>query len=67
MNAQGYLYEWFPPKDSLQSNFSNFSIPEAQRINYLKNLLKNKSIFLPPIYAEWEQTKTVINKNEMGE
>lgn len=66
-NAQGYLYEWFPPKDSLQSNFSNFSIPEAQRINYLKNLLKNKSIFLPPIYAEWEQTKTVINKNEMGE
>jgi hypothetical protein len=63
INAQGYLHEWFPPKNSPQSNLSNISIPATQRIDYLKSLLQNKSIFLPPIYSQWEQTKTVINKN----
>ena len=57
LNTQGYLYEWFPAQPSQKSNLSNISIPASQRINYLKNLLQNKSIFLPPIYAQWAQTK----------
>ncbi|MBI5022338.1 MAG: hypothetical protein HZB59_12960 [Ignavibacteriales bacterium] len=57
LGAQGYLHEWFPQNISDQSYLTNLQIPAVQRIDYLNILLGNKSMFLPPIYAEWAETK----------
>lgn len=57
LNAQGYLYEWFPPNRENDTKPLFAVIPSSQRVGYLINLLQHKSIFLPPIYAEWIQTK----------
>jgi hypothetical protein len=57
LNAQGYLYEWFPEKKQEGRVALAKLIPEGEKIAYLKTLLKVKSLFLPPIYSEWRQAK----------
>jgi len=59
IQVQGYLYEWIAKADN-QSIFSFANlIPSESKISYLKNLLelKNKKIFLTPIYAGWGKYK----------
>ena len=57
LNAQGYLYEWFPEKKQEGPLAVAMLIPEAGKIAYLKTLLGFKSLFLPPIYSGWRQAK----------
>jgi hypothetical protein len=57
LNAQGYLYEWFPEKKQESRVALAKLVPEAGKIAYLKTLLKVKSLFLPPVYSEWRQAK----------
>jgi hypothetical protein len=60
LNAQGYLYEWFPPASGKATNALSLSIPSSYKVGYIKNLIRNKSLFLPPIYSQWIQ----IRKND---
>jgi hypothetical protein len=59
LNAQGYLYEWVPEKKQEGGVALAKLIPKAEKIAYLKTLLKVKSLFLPPIYSECRQAKLV--------
>lgn len=56
LNAQGYLYEWMT-RDSKHNSALPFPIREEMKIAYLKKLLREKNLFLPPIYAEWKEHK----------
>jgi hypothetical protein len=66
LNAQGYLYEWFPEKRQGSRVALAKLIPGAGKIAYLKTLLKVKSLFLPPIYFEWRQAKLVNPRTAGG-
>jgi len=56
LNVHGYLYEWMP-ENSVLSDFQFINVNRTNKITYLKNLLKYKSVFLPPIYSEWKKEK----------
>jgi hypothetical protein len=66
LNAQGYLYEWFPEQKQEGRVALAGLIPGAGKIAYLKTLLKVKSLFLPPIYSEWRQAK-LVNPRTAGD
>jgi hypothetical protein len=57
VSAQGYLYEWMPENREQTVSSQKVLVPRERRISYLKTLLQHKSIFLPPIYADWIQMK----------
>lgn len=59
--AQGYLYEWFPTQKESAIPFITGTMEGADRIEMLKNLIKQKEIFLPPIYAGWRKSNVVEN------
>ncbi len=50
--AQGYLYEWFPDSPGVKAGESN-----VDRVALLKMLIREKNLFLPPIYAQWEKSR----------
>jgi len=57
LDVGGYLYEWFPQKNST-SLFAGFGdIINNDRIGFVKYLLKHKHLLLPPLYAEWLRNK----------
>ena len=53
--AKGYLYEWFPKQESPKFSFAADAVTGYDRVAMLKLLIKDKNIFLPPIYAEWRK------------
>jgi hypothetical protein len=66
LNAQGYLYEWFPEKKQEGRVALAKLIPKAGKIAYLKTLLRVKPLFLPPVYSEWRQAK-LMNPDTAGD
>ena len=61
MSARGYLYEWIQQKTD-QNIFSMFTnLIQDSKIDYLKHLLKNKNIFLPPVYTDWKRYKSEMS------
>jgi hypothetical protein len=57
LDVGGYLYEWLPEKKT-SSLFAGYrEIIGPDRIGFAKFLLKNKSLLLPPLYAEWRKLK----------
>ena len=63
INVRGYLHEWVP-EDNDRNGFAwTGFIPGNQRMNCLKSLLHDKSIFLPSIYAEWDAVKSRYSTN----
>jgi len=57
LDVGGYLYEWLPEKNST-SLFSGFGdVINNDKIEFTKFLLRNKSLLLPPLYAEWLSEK----------
>jgi len=57
LNAQGYLYEWMTERSRSVSAMS-LAIPAQMKIPYLRKILPDKNLFLPPIYAEWKEQKS---------
>jgi len=57
IDVRGYLHEWVPEDNDRHGFAWTGFIPENQRMNCLKSLLHDKSIFLPSIYAEWGAVK----------
>jgi len=57
--AQGYLYEWFPTQKESSTPFITETMEGADRIVMLKNLIKQKEFFLPPIYSGWRKSNVV--------
>jgi len=57
LDVGGYLYEWLPEKktSSLFAGYGKMIGPD--RIGFAKFLLNNKSLLLPPLYAEWRKLK----------
>ncbi len=55
--AQGYLYEWFPTPDEGSADGLAASLQGHERIALLKSVLRNREIFLPPIYREWRESR----------
>ncbi len=59
LDVQGYLHEWFPEENTnTQFEFVK-DISGDAKISFLKNLLKQKSLFLPMLYAKWREMKKV--------
>jgi hypothetical protein len=56
LKTEGYLHEWFFQTEEEESGFAGL-IPDNMKIPFLKNLLQHKNLFLPPIYAEWQDSK----------
>lgn len=56
LTVRGYLHEWIAKGDAVSSTWAG-SLPHGQRVNFLKMLLKQKSMFLPPIYAAWKERR----------
>ena len=54
--AQGYLYEWFPLEKYSTDNFLSNNIPIGDRVAMLSLLIRQKDLFLPPIYARWQKS-----------
>jgi hypothetical protein len=53
----GYMYEWLPEK-SRSSIFAGFgNIISTDKTEFVKFLLHNRSLLLPPLYAEWLKRK----------
>ena len=57
ISAQGYLYEWMPDIRDRNISSQKILVPENQRIQYIKDLVQQRSLFLTPIYAEWAQLR----------
>ncbi len=57
LDVRGYLYEWIPETTSKTTVRLADFIPDSQRLDYLKYLLNNKNLLLPPIYKKWESAK----------
>ncbi len=53
--AQGYLYEWFSQSIEHASSVVSATFTESDRIAIFKLLIKQRDIFLPPIYAGWRK------------
>ncbi len=56
LNTRGYLYEWMAEQPKSGTLLSSV-IPAGMKIPYLKKLLADKHLFLPPIYTDWKFTK----------
>jgi len=55
--AKGYLYEWFPTPEDGSADGLTASLQGHERIALLKSVLRNRDIFLPPIYREWRERR----------
>jgi hypothetical protein len=66
LNAQGYLYEWFPEKKQEGGVALAKLIPEGGKVTYLETLLRFKSLFLPRIYSEWREAR-LLNPGTVGD
>jgi len=53
--AQGYLYEWFPTQTEPASSLISETMTGGDRIAMLKLLIKQRELFLPPVYAGWRK------------
>jgi hypothetical protein len=53
--AQGYLYEWFPTTPAASSSLVSKATSGVDRVELLKLLIRHKDMFLPPIYALWQE------------
>jgi hypothetical protein len=57
LSISGYMHEWIPENYANKSDtFINY-IPEKMKIDFVKELLKNKNLFLPSIYQEWKKIR----------
>jgi hypothetical protein len=57
VSAQGYLYEWFPTPEEGSADGLTALLQGHERIALLKSVLRNREIFLPPIYREWREDR----------
>lgn len=55
LKVRGYLYEWAQENSKLQTSTWGELVPHGMKVEFLKKLLLQKQIFLPPIYAEWKK------------
>jgi hypothetical protein len=53
LNVQGYLYEWFTSRTEVAGGLP--VVREADKIPFLKFLLRNRGLFLGQVFAEWER------------
>lgn len=61
LKASGYLHEWLPPASQESLPAFATSIPYSMKVGYIKNLIRHKELFLPPIYSEWYRTRGHAN------
>jgi hypothetical protein len=60
VKAKGYLQPW--ARESVSNGTSPIvKIDEGKKIDFVKNLLKNREFFLPVIYSEWGKEKHLFN------
>lgn len=57
LGVRGYLHEWLPGASPGGASIITASMTGEMKISYLKTLLRMKSVFLPPIYAEWKKSR----------
>ena len=61
VKAKGYLQPWNTGGE-IQLNNQIVKIEEDKKIEFVKNLLKNRDYFLPVIYSEWEKDRYLYEK-----
>ena len=59
--AQGYLYEWFSKPTEHISSVVSETLTDGDRIAMFKLLIKQRDLFLPPIYAGWRKANEEEN------
>ncbi len=55
--ARGYMYEWFTTTEEGDNLSLSTGQSATERIDAIKLLIRNKEIFLPPIYALWKDIR----------
>ena len=60
VKAKGYLQPWPWGKEKTE-NCRIVKIEEEKKIEFAKNLLKNRDFFLPVVYSAWEKEKHLFN------
>ena len=63
IKTKGYLQPW-QWKNEKAGSYPILKIEEEKKIEFVKNLIRNRSYFLPVIYSEWEKDKHLFgNQN----
>jgi len=57
LSVSGYIYEWMSFPAERSANLISGMIPDDTKITYLTKLLKHKELFLPLVYAKWQEMK----------
>jgi len=57
LGVQGFLYEGIPEALGEQSRYLTVALPSEARVAFVKHLIQQKSLLLPPIYTAWKARK----------
>lgn len=63
LDVGGYLYEWLPAEGENSIFTGMDDIFNNDRLAFVKYMLENKNLLLPPLYAEWVSTGRKLDLN----
>lgn len=64
LDVQGYIHEWFPTeKNNTYFEFVH-TLSGDVKLSFIKNLVKQKSLFLSLLYAKWKEMKHLQSNHQ---